>query len=146
MLPRARIGLFMAGPVLAFVGIFMVGTPGIPIGLAVGVALYLWSNGWGCTIEEDAIVIDSVRKKRIPWANVQAISYSISRFSTAATIVDNSGKTWILRAPTHSSFAPDPLLRAKMTDIENFWKIQRGSQWQESSELTSGLPIWQRTS
>lgn len=145
MLPRARIGLLLTGPVLALVGLFMVGFPGLVIGLLVGAGLYLWSDRWGCTLEDDAIVIESVGKRRIPWTQVQAISYNISRLSTAATIVDEKGKTWMLRAPAHSSFAPDPLLRAKMTEIENFWQAHRGSQWQEMVSISSGLPIWQRT-
>ena len=146
MLPRARVGLLLSGPALGVVGLFMVGFPGLVIGLIVGVGLYLWSNGWGCTLDDDAIVIEAVTKHRIPWSQVQAISYNISRLSTAATIVDEKGKTWMLRAPTHSSFAPDDLLRAKMTEIENFWKAHRGSQWQEMSSIASGLPVWQRTS
>lgn len=145
MLPRARIGLLLSGPALAVVGLFMVGFPGLAIGLVVGAGLYLWSNGWGCTLEDEAIVIEAVTKKRIPWSQVQAINYNISRLSTAATIIDEKGKTWMLRAPAHSSFAPDELLRAKMTEIEEFWKAHRGSAWQEMSSITTGLPRWQRT-
>jgi hypothetical protein len=29
--------------------------------------------------------------------------------------------------------------------MENFWKAQRGSTWQEISSITAGLPVWQRT-
>lgn len=135
----------MSGPVLGAVGLFMVGFPGLVIGLFVGAGLYLWSNGWGCTLEDDAILIEAVSKRRIPWSKVQAISYHISRLSTAATIVDEKAKVWMLRAPAHSSFAPDPLLRAKMTEIENFWLAHRGSGWQEMSSIASGLQPWQRT-
>lgn len=146
MLPRARLGLLLAGPALGIVGIFMVGFPGLIIGLLVGGGLYQWSNRWGCTLEDDAIVIEAVRKRRIPWTQVQAISYNISRLSTAATIIDEKGRTWMLRAPAHSSFAPDPLLRAKMTEIENFWKAHRGSDWKEMESISAGLQPWQRTS
>jgi hypothetical protein len=145
MLPRARIGLLLVGPVLAVVGFFMVGPPAIVIGLAVGGGLYLWSSGWGCTLADDALVIEAVIDRRIPWSQIQGISYNISRLATAATIVDVQAKVWMLRAPSHSSFAPDPLLRAKMTEIENFWKAHRGSTWLEKSSITSGLPVWQRT-
>lgn len=124
----------------------MVGFPGLVIGLVVGGGLYLWSTGWGCTLEDDAIVIDAVSRRRIPWAHVQAVSYNISRLSTAATIVDKTGKTWMLRAPAHSSFAPDVLLRTKMTEIENFWKAHRGENWEEMGSISSVLPVWQRTS
>jgi len=145
MLPRARLGLLLSGPALGLVGIFMVGFPGLVIGLLVGAGLYLWSGRWGCTLDEDAIVIEAVRKRRLPWAKVQAISYNISRLSTAATIVDEKGSTWMLRAPAHSSFAPDPFLRAKMTEIENFWITHRGNDWQEIESITAGLQPWQRT-
>ena len=145
MLPKARLGLLMAGPVVALVGLFMVGFPGLVIGLMVGVGLYVWSSRWGCTLESDAIVIEAVVTRRIPWPDVQAISYQISRLSTAATIVDKRGKVWMLRAPAHSSFAPDPLLRTKMTEIENFWKAHRGSEWHAMSSIASGLQPWQRT-
>jgi len=145
MLPRARLGLLLSGPAVGLVGLFMVGPPGLVIGLLVGAGLYQWSSRWGCTLENDAIVIEAVRKRRIPWAQVQAVSYNISRLSTAATIIDEKGKTWMLRAPAHSSFAPDSLLRAKMTEIENFWEAHRGSQWQEMESITSGLQLWQRT-
>lgn len=144
MLPKARKGLLLTGPVLGVAGIFMVGFPGLVIGLLVGGGLYLWSNGWGISLEDDAIVIEAVTKRRIPWSQVQAISYNISRLSTAATIIDDQGKTWMLRAPAHSTFAPDPLLRTKMTEIEDFWKAHRGSQWQENTSISAGLPVWQR--
>ena len=41
MLPRARLGLLMAGPVVALVGLFMVGFPGLLIGIMVGLGLYV---------------------------------------------------------------------------------------------------------
>jgi hypothetical protein len=145
MLPRARLGLLLAGAVLAVVGIFMVGVAGLIIGLGVGAALFLWSQNWGCTLESDDLLIEAVRKHRIPWSKIQGISYNISRLSTAATIIDEKGKVWMLRAPSYSSFAQDPLLLAKMTEIETFWKAQRGSNWQEISSITAGLPVWQRT-
>jgi hypothetical protein len=145
MLPRARLGLLLIGPVLALIGFFMVRAPALVIGLGVGAGLYLWSNSWGCTLEDDAIVIEAVSKRRIPWSQIQAISYNISRLATAATIVDEKGKVWMLRAPSHSTFAPDPLLRAKMTEIESFWKEHRGRSWQEMSSISGGLPVWQRT-
>jgi hypothetical protein len=145
MLPRARLGLLLIGPVLAVVGFFMVGWPALVIGLAVGGGLYLWSDGWGCTLAEDALVIEAVGKRRIPWSHIQGISYNISRLSTATTVVDQLGKVWMLRAPSHSSFAPDLLLRAKMTEIENFWKEHRGSDWQEITSISGALPVWQRT-
>ena len=145
MLPKARVGLLMAGPAIALVGLFMVGFPGLVIGMMVGLGLYVWSSRWGCTLDTDAIVIEAVATKRIPWPDVQAISYQISRLSTAATVVDKKGKVWMLRAPAHSSFAPDPLLRTKMTEIENFWIAHRGIDWHEMSSIASGLQPWQRT-
>lgn len=145
MLPRARLGLFLIGPVLAIVGLPMVGFAGVVIGLAVGVGLYKWSGSWGCTLTEDAIIVDAVAKHRIPWPKVQAVSYVITRLSTAATIIDDRGKVWVLRAPAHSAFAPDPLLRTKMTEIESMWKAGRGDDWRQFPEIAAKLPIWQRT-
>ncbi len=144
MVPRARLLYVLAGVVIAVIGFLMVGPLGALLGVVVGGVLYLWSATWGCTCTPDALVINSVLHKKLPWAEIQGIDYSISRLATTTTVIDRRGKVWILRAPAHNSFTPDPLMRKKMTEIENYWKAHRGSSWTPNGDIQSALKVWAR--
>jgi hypothetical protein len=85
-----------------------------------------------------------VGHKKLSWSEIQGIDYSISRLATTATIVDEHGKVWILRAPTTSAFTPDPLMKKKMTEIENYWKAHRGASWTPNRDIQSALKPWAR--
>ena len=146
MVPRARLGLLLAGIVVGVVGFFMVGILGLALGVAVGFFLYSISAGWGVTLSDEALIIESILDRKIAWNQIQGIDYQISRLGTAATIIDQSGKKWILRAPATSPLAPDHEMLKKMTQIENFWKSHRGSTWQPDHLIQSALKEWKRTS
>ena len=97
MVPRARLGLLLAGIVVGVVGFFMVGILGLALGIAVGFFLYSISAGWGVTLSDEALIIESILDRKIAWNQIQGIDYQISRLGTAATIIDQSGKKWILQ-------------------------------------------------
>ena len=92
MVPRARLGLLLAGIVVGVVGFFMVGILGLALGIAVGFFLYSISAGWGVTLSDEALIIESILDRKIAWNQIQGIDYQISRLGTAATIIDQSGK------------------------------------------------------
>ncbi len=144
MVPRARLMFALAGLVIAVIGFLMVGPLGALVGVLVGGVLYLWSAAWGCTCTPESLVIDSVRHTKLAWSEIQGIDYSISRLATTATIIDQRGKVWILRAPTTSAFTPDPLMKKKMTEIENYWKAHRGTSWTPNRDIQSALKPWAR--
>ena len=85
MVPRARLLYVLAGAVIAVIGFLMVGPLGALLGVVVGGLLYFWSASWGCTCTSDGFTIDSVRHKKLTWAEIQGIDYSISRLATTAT-------------------------------------------------------------
>lgn len=144
MVRRARLVFALAGLVIAVIGFLMVGMLGVLVGVVVGGVLYFWSAAWGCTCTPESFIIDSVGHKKLAWSEIQGVDYSISRLATTATIVDQRGKVWILRAPTTSAFTPDPLMKKKMTEIENYWKTHRGASWTPNRDIQSALKPWAR--
>jgi hypothetical protein len=144
MVFRARSGFLLAGAVLAIVGIFSVGWPGVILGLLVGAFLYGWSGQWGSTATEAGLTIDDVRSRHYPWAKVQGISYTVTRLGTNCAVVDATGRLWPMRAPANSPFAPDPEFRRKMTVLEEIWKQHRGSEWRANPFIQEALPVWTR--
>jgi len=39
---------------------------------------------------------------------------------------------------------PDPLMKKKMTEIENYWKARRGTSWTPNRDIQSALKPWAR--
>ncbi|WP_181802192.1 hypothetical protein [Streptomyces shenzhenensis] len=106
--------------------------PVLGIGLLWGVLLPLLlitSRSFGITLTPSEAVVHSLRRRPIPWSDVQAVQIESLLGSRAVVIYEAGGRATRLRAPSTGFLSWDRGFEEKFHTIGRWWLDHRGPDW-----------------
>ncbi|MHB9860539.1 hypothetical protein [Streptomyces sp. YIM S03343] len=83
----------------------------------------------GITLTPSAAIVRRVRKRTIPWSNVQAIQVESYAGSRTVVIYEAGGRRTRLRAPITGFLSWDRGFEEKFHTIGRWWLAHRGPDW-----------------
>lgn len=106
---------------------------GVP-GVVAFWAVLLLLNGvlpyrLGITLTASAAVVHNVRRRTIPWADIQAIQVQSSAGIKSIVLHEANGRSTELRAPTTGFLSWDRHFEKKLHTIDTWWQTHRGPDW-----------------
>ncbi|MFI9605395.1 hypothetical protein ACIHCX_37250 [Streptomyces sp. NPDC052043] len=101
---------------------------GLTWGVLLGVVL-ITSRLFGVTLTPSAAIVHNLRRRTIPWSNVQAIQIE-SLFGSRTVVIYEAGRRRTrLRAPTTAFLSWDRSFEEKFHTIGRWWLDHRGPDW-----------------
>ncbi|MET8454523.1 hypothetical protein [Streptomyces sp. NPDC005209] len=97
-------------------------------GVLVPVALII-SRPFGVTLTPSAAVVHNLRRRTIPWSNVQGIRIESLFGSRIVAIYEAGGRRTRLRAPITGFLSWDRSFEEKFHTIGRWWLDHRGPDW-----------------
>lgn len=94
--------------------------------LFLGVLLPSW---FGVTLTPSAAVVRNVRRRTIPWADIQAIQTESTLGTKSIVLHEANGHRTELRAPTTGFLSWDRHFDEKLHTMETWWQTHRGPDW-----------------
>ncbi|MFJ9375284.1 hypothetical protein [Streptomyces sp. NPDC101455] len=106
---------------------------GVPGAVAFWVTLLVLGNilpfRLGITLTPSAAVVHNLRRRTIPWADIQAIQVQSSAGIKSIVLHEANGRSTELRAPTTGFLSWDRHFQDKLHTIETWWQTHRGPDW-----------------
>ncbi|WP_405949129.1 hypothetical protein OG588_24170 [Streptomyces prunicolor] len=84
---------------------------------------------FGITLTPSAAVVHNVRRRTIPWAEIQAIQVQSTAGIKSIVLHEANGRSTELRAPTTGFLSWDRHFNEKLHTIETWWQTHRGPDW-----------------
>lgn len=97
-------------------------------GVLFPVAL-ITSQPFGVTLTPSAAIVHNLRRRTIPWSNVQAIQIESLFGSRTVVIYEAGGRRTRLRAPFTGFLSWDRSFEEKFHTIGRWWLDHRGPNW-----------------
>ena len=97
-------------------------------GVLAPVALII-SRPFGVTLTPSAAIVHNLRRRTIPWSNVQAIRIESLFGSRTVVIYEAGGRRTRLRAPITGFLSWDRGFEEKFHTIGRWWLDHRGPDW-----------------
>ncbi|MFJ9868880.1 hypothetical protein [Streptomyces sp. NPDC101165] len=97
-------------------------------GVLLPVALII-SRPFGVTLTPSAAIVRNLRRRTIPWSNVQAIQIESLFGSRTVVIYEAGGRRTRLRAPITGFLSWDRSFEEKFHTIGRWWLDHRGPDW-----------------
>jgi hypothetical protein len=99
--------------------------------LWVGLVLLgtLLPSCFGLTLTPSAAVVRNLRRRTIPWPDIQAIQVEPIMGIRSIVLYEANGRRTQLRAPTTGFLAWDRHFERKFHAIETWWLTHRGPDW-----------------
>lgn len=104
----------------------------VPVLLMWGVLLPLAliaSRTFGVTLTPSAAIVRNLRRRTIPWSNVQAVQIESLFGSRTVVIYEAGGRRTRLRAPITGFLSWDRSFEDKFHTIGRWWLHHRGPDW-----------------
>jgi hypothetical protein len=95
----------------------------------VFVAEALWTRSFGVDLTQESANIRGVRRRSIPWHQVQAVLREDQFGSARVSLILESGKRVLLRAPTTWWGVGDAGYERDFHRIGQWWLAHRGESW-----------------
>ena len=106
------------------------GVPGVVAFWAVLLLLgSVLPSRFGITLTPSAAVVHNVRRRTIPWADIQAIQVQSTAGIKSIVLHEANGRSTELRAPTTGFLSWDRHFNEKLHTIETWWHTHRGPDW-----------------
>lgn len=102
---------------------------GLVMGVAMPLLAMILSSPFGITLTPSAAVVHNLRRRTIPWSDVQAIRVESSLGSRAVVIYEANGRRTCMRAPTTGFPNWDRSFEEKFHTIGRWWLDHRGPDW-----------------
>ncbi|WP_328681788.1 hypothetical protein [Streptomyces sp. NBC_00343] len=106
---------------------------GVPGAVAFWIALLVLGNllpsRFGITLTPSAAVVRNVRRRTIPWSDIQAVQVQSSAGIKSIVLHEANGRSTELRAPTTGFLSWDRHFQDKLHTIETWWQTHRGPDW-----------------
>ena len=83
----------------------------------------------GITLTPSAAVVHNLRKRIIPWSDVQGVHTESSLGQRTVVIYEATGRRTRLRAPVTGVLSRDRRFEEKFHAIERWWLAHRGPDW-----------------
>ncbi|WP_406124683.1 hypothetical protein [Streptomyces sp. NBC_00989] len=84
---------------------------------------------FGVTLTPSAAVVRNVRRRTIPWADIQAVRTESVLGVRSVVLYEADGRRTHLRAPTTGYLAWDRRFEEKFHTIGTWWQTHRGPDW-----------------
>ncbi len=84
---------------------------------------------FGVTLTPSAAVVHNLRRRTIPWSNVQAVQIEHLLGSRTVVIYEAGGRRTRLRAPITGFLSWDRSFEEKFHTIGRWWLYHRGPDW-----------------
>ncbi|MEU9454822.1 hypothetical protein [Streptomyces sp. NPDC048277] len=84
---------------------------------------------FGVTLTPSAAIVHTLRRRTVPWSNVQAIQIESLLGSRTVVIYEAGGRTTRLRAPITGFLNWDRGFEEKFHTIGRWWLAHRGPDW-----------------
>jgi hypothetical protein len=97
--------------------------------VALPFVVLITSRPFGVTLTPSAAIVHNLRRRTIPWSNVQAIQIESLRGSRTVVIYEAGGRCTRLRAPIAGFLSWDRSFEEKFHTIGRWWLNHRGSDW-----------------
>jgi hypothetical protein len=94
--------------------------------LVVGLLL---PSYFGVTLTESAAVVRNLRRRTIPWADIQSIQIESIMGTRTVVLYEANGRSTRLRAPSTGFLAWDRRFEEKFHVIGQWWLTHRGPDW-----------------
>ncbi|KUJ58470.1 hypothetical protein AB0N87_39190 [Streptomyces sp. NPDC093228] len=91
--------------------------------------LLITSRPFGITLTPSAAVVHNLRRRTIPWSNVQAIQVDSLFGSRTVVLYEAGGRRTRLRAPITGFPSVDRRFEEKFHTIGRWWLDHRGPDW-----------------
>ena len=106
---------------------------GVPGVVAFWVAVLVLGNvlpaRFGITLTPSAAVVHNVRRRTIPWSDIQAVQRQSTMGVRTIVLHEANGRSTELRAPTTGFLSWDSRFEKKFHTIETWWQTHRGPTW-----------------
>ena len=97
-------------------------------GVLMPMALLL-SRSFGVTLTPSAAIVHNLRRRTVPWSNVQAIQVDSLFGSRTVVLYEAGGRRTRLRAPITGFLSVDRGFEEKFHTIGRWWLDHRGPDW-----------------
>ncbi|MEV0737646.1 hypothetical protein AB0I51_17095 [Streptomyces sp. NPDC050549] len=118
---------------------------GLPGLLAFWIALLiltaLFPHRFGITLTPSAAVVHNLRRRTIPWSDIQAVQPESLFGTTTIVLYEANGRRTRLRAPSTGFLARDRHFEEKFHTIGTWWLTHRGPDWTP----VPPRPVWPTT-
>ncbi|MFJ9244158.1 hypothetical protein [Streptomyces sp. NPDC101776] len=84
---------------------------------------------FGVTLTESAAVVRNLRRRTIPWADIQSIQIESVMGTRTVVLYETNGRRTRLRAPSTGFLAWDRRFEEKFHVIGQWWLTHRGPDW-----------------
>jgi hypothetical protein len=93
------------------------------------VALTLWGMTWGVDLTPESANVRGIRRRSIPWREVQAVMRYEQLGSTTVRLILENGKPVTLRAPARLWGLGGAAYDRDFHQIGQWWLAHRGESW-----------------
>ena len=104
-------------------------TLGLRCMLALLVAMALWALTWGVDLTSESANVRGIRRRSIPWREVQAVLRYEQAGSTSVRLIVENGKPATLRAPMKLWGLGGAAYDRDFHQIGQWWLSHRGESW-----------------
>lgn len=140
--PILTTGLFLAFAASAWNGGDQIGLARVWLAAAgVIVATALWSLTWGIDLTPESANVRGVRRRSIPWQEVQAVISHEQLGSRTVQLIPEQGRRVQLRAPTNTWGWGRPAYERDFHRIGQWWLAHRGESWRPVRPEAPRLPV-----
>lgn len=84
---------------------------------------------FGITLTPSAAVVHNLRRRTIPWSDIQAIQVQSTAGIKSIVLHEANGRSTELRAPTTGFLSWDRHFNEKLHTMETWWQTHRGPDW-----------------
>lgn len=109
------------------------------------VAQSLWGLTWGVDLTPESAVLRGVRRRSIPWREVQAVVPYEHTGSRLVRLIPQNGKPVTLRAPTSWWRLGGAAYERDFHRIDQWWLAHRGESWRPVRPEAPRSPYWDKT-
>ena len=96
---------------------------------ALLVAMTLWAMTWGVDLTPESANVRGIRRRSIPWREVQAVLRYEQAGSTSVRLILENGKPATLRAPMRFLGLGGAAYDRDFHQIGQWWLSHRGESW-----------------
>jgi hypothetical protein len=98
-------------------------------GIAALLAISQWCVRSGVTLTPDALIVHGVRRRRITWHDLQAVSLRRRLGGAALVVTERDGRQYRLPCPRTGLLLWDGDFGAKAMTLQRWWVEHRGDAW-----------------
>lgn len=142
ILPFLIAGLFLTSATPTWTGGDQIGlAPFWLAGAGVMVATSLWTLTWGIDLTPESADLRGVRRRSIPWQEVQAVISHEQLGSRTVQLIPEHGRPVQLRAPTSTLGMGRAAYERDFHRIGQWWLAHRGESWRPIRPEAPQLPV-----